>query len=326
MLAAKRKMWYNASMTERTCNNMIEIRGLVKSYGEVRAVRGIDLDVRRGTLFAFLGLNGAGKSTTINIICTLLRADAGSVIVAGQDVAARPDKVRASLGVVFQGSVLDPALTVRENLVLRAGLYGLSGRAARVRVDELSEMLGLGGLLGRRYGRLSGGQRRRTDVARALIGSPELLVLDEPTTGLDPQTRRAVWETLDHLREKSGLTVLLTTHYMEEAERADEVTIIDAGKCVAHGTPAQLKTRYAGDSLFVYAPRSERLDGLFGSKGGKFDSGRYVFALREPKDAVRLLGALGDDASDFEVIKGTMDDVFLSVTGKRAGEGGDAWA
>ena len=268
MLAAKREMWYNASMTERTCNNMIEIRGLVKSYGEVRAVRGIDLDVRRGTLFAFLGLNGAGKSTTINIICTLLRADAGSVIVAGQDVAARPDKVRASLGVVFQGSVLDPALTVRENLVLRAGLYGLSGRAARVRVDELSEMLGLGGLLGRRYGRLSGGQRRR----------------------------------------------------------ADEVTIIDAGKCVAHGTPAQLKTRYAGDSLFVYAPRSERLDKLFGSKGGKFDSGRYVFALREPKDAVRLLGALGDDASDFEVIKGTMDDVFLSVTGKRAGEGGDAWA
>ena len=305
MLAAKREMWYNASMTERTCNNMIEIRGLVKSYGEVRAVRGIDLDVRRGTLFAFLGLNGAGKSTTINIICTLLRADAGSVIVAGQDVAARPDKVRASLGVVFQGSVLDPALTVRENLVLRAGLYGLSGRAARVRVDELSEML---------------------DVARALIGSPELLVLDEPTTGLDPQTRRAVWETLDLLREKSGLTVLLTTHYMEEAERADEVTIIDAGKCVAHGTPAQLKTRYAGDSLFVYAPRSERLDKLFGSKGGKFDSGRYVFALREPKDAVRLLGALGDDASDFEVIKGTMDDVFLSVTGKRAGEGGDAWA
>ena len=174
-----------------------------------------------------------------------------------------------------------------------------------------------------RYGRLSGGQRRRADIARALIGGPSLLVLDEPTTGLDPQTRRTVWNTLDALRAESGLTLLLTTHYMEEAERADEVTIIDDGLCAAHGTPASLKTEFAGDFLYAYEPRSERLDRLFGSRGGAFADGRYVFRLSARGDARQLLAEFENEIDDFEVVKGDMDDVFLSVTGKKltGGEG-----
>ena len=297
--------------------NSIEVRGLIKNYGDVRAVCGIDLTVRRGELHAFLGLNGAGKSTTINILCTLLRKDAGSVFVNGYDIDAEPERVRSGLGVVFQNSVLDSLLTVKENLSLRAGLYGMDRAASEKRMAELAEMLALGDILGRRYGRLSGGQRRRADIARALIASPPLLILDEPTTGLDPQTRRTVWDALDGLRRSGDMTVLLTTHYMEEADRADNVTIIDSGRISAEGTPARLKTEYSGDFLYVYAPRGERLDRAFGEHGGIFEAGRYVFRLKRSSDAKELLVRFGDDITDFEVVKGDMDDVFLGVTGKR---------
>lgn len=298
-------------------DKIIEIKGLVKRYGEITAVDGIDLTVRRGELFAFLGINGAGKSTTINILCTLLSKDAGKVTVNGYDADEQPERVRAGTGVVFQNSLLDDKLTIKENLLFRAGLYGMYGRESQRRVGYLSELLDLKELLGRRYGRLSGGQRRRADIARALIASPSLLILDEPTTGLDPQTRRMVWDTIEELRRTSDLTVLLTTHYMEEADRADKVTIIDAGKISAKGTPAQLKTAYSGDYLRVYSPRSARLDELFGRKGGRYDAGRYVFRLRKSADAKAILSEYGDLITDFEVVKGDMDDVFLNVTGKR---------
>ena len=297
--------------------NIIEVRGLEKSYGEVKAVRGIDLTVRRGTLHAFLGLNGAGKSTTINIICTLLGKDAGSVTVNGFDADANPERIRSGIGVVFQNSVLDTALTVKENLALRAGFYGMRGSETKRRIAELAEMFELGEILSRRYGKLSGGQRRRADIARALVSSPSLLILDEPTTGLDPQTRRTVWDAVDGLRRSRDMTVLLTTHYMEEADRADTVTIIDAGVISAEGAPAELKTRYSGDYLRVYVPRSERLDELFGKRGGVFDAGRYVFRLQKSIDANALLAEFGDDIPDLEIVKGDMDDVFLNVTGKR---------
>ena len=297
--------------------NIIEVRGLEKSYGEVKAVRGIDLTVRRGTLHAFLGLNGAGKSTTINIICTLLGKDAGSVTVNGFDADANPERIRSGIGVVFQNSVLDTALTVKENLALRAGFYGMRGSETKRRIAELAEMFELGEILSRRYGKLSGGQRRRADIARALVSSPSLLILDEPTTGLDPQTRRTVWDTVDGLRRSRDMTVLLTTHYMEEADRADTVTIIDAGVISAEGAPAELKTRYSGDYLRVYVSRSERLDELFGKHGGVFDAGRYVFRLQKSIDAKALLAEFGDDIPDLEIVKGDMDDVFLNVTGKR---------
>lgn len=297
--------------------NIIEVRGLEKSYGEVKAVRGIDLTVRRGTLHAFLGLNGAGKSTTINIICTLLGKDAGSVTVNGFDADANPERIRSGIGVVFQNSVLDTALTVKENLALRAGFYGMRGSETKRRIAELADMFELGEILSRRYGKLSGGQRRRADIARALVSSPSLLILDEPTTGLDPQTRRTVWDAVDGLRRSRDMTVLLTTHYMEEADRADTVTIIDAGVISAEGAPAELKTRYSGDYLRVYVPRSERLDELFGKRGSVFDAGRYVFRLQKSIDAKALLAEFGDDISDLEIVKGDMDDVFLNVTGKR---------
>ena len=319
MLKYKRKRAGSTHHKEMTYmnDNAIEVRGLVKRYGDVLAVGGIDLDVRRGELLAFLGLNGAGKSTTINIICTLLKKDAGKVRVNGYDADAAPERVRAGIGVVFQSSVLDNMLTVRENLMVRAGLYGMGSGAAKARICELADMLCLGGILGRRYDRLSGGQRRRADIARSLIASPSLLILDEPTTGLDPQTRRTVWDALEELRRTSELTIMLTTHYMEEADRADRVTIIDAGKISAEGTPAQLRTRYSGDYLRVYASRSERLDSLFAARGGVFDAGHYEFRLACSAEAKTLLAEFGGEIDDFEVVKGDMDDVFLNVTGKR---------
>lgn len=215
-----------------SADRIIQVRGLKKYYGDVRAVDGIDFDVKRGELFAFLGINGAGKSTTINIMCTLVAKDEGNVKIAGYDIDSDGREVRRRIGMVFQNGVLDGMLTVRDNLSVRAALYGLSGENKRRAVSEISEMFGLGELMARRYGRLSGGQRRRVDIARALLASPEVLVLDEPTTGLDPQTRKNVWSALAELREKRGTTIFLTTHYMEEAERADNVTVIDAGKIV----------------------------------------------------------------------------------------------
>ena len=295
----------------------IEICGLTKRYGDVLAVDNIDLTVEKGRLFAFLGLNGAGKSTTINILCTLLRKDEGKVIVAGYDIDREPERVRERLGVVFQGSVLDGALTVRENLMLRAGFYAGSGAAVKRETEEAARLFSLGDILKRPYGKLSGGQRRRTDIARALLGKPEILILDEPTTGLDPQTRHIVWDTLEELRRREGLTIFLTTHYMEEANRADDVVIIDSGRIAAKGTPAQLKNTYSGDYLYVYAPRTDERDRLFAEKGGIFEAGRYMLRVESSERAKRLLRELDGQIPDFEVVKGDMDDVFLNVTGKK---------
>lgn len=299
----------------------IEICGLTKHYGDVLAVDQIDLTVERGRLFAFLGVNGAGKSTTINIICTLLKKDAGKVVVAGYDVDREPERVRERLGVVFQGSVLDNALTVRENLSLRAGFYAPTRAEAKRRTERVARLLSLHEIARRPYGKLSGGQRRRTDIARALLGNPEILILDEPTTGLDPQTRRVVWDTLEELRREDGMTIFLTTHYMEEADRADDVVIIDAGRIAAQGTPAELKNRFSGDYLYVYAPRSETSDRLFGDLGGAYDAGKYVIKVTSPAEMKRILREFDEHIPDFEAVKGDMDDVFLNVTGKKLSGG-----
>lgn len=306
----------------------IEINGLTKRYGDVLAVDNIDLAVGKGRLFAFLGINGAGKSTTINIICTLLNKDAGKVIVGGYDIDRDPERVREKLGVVFQGSVQDAALTVRENLSLRAALYAATGAEAKKRTDDIVRLLALQEIAKRPYGKLSGGQRRRTDIARALLGKPEILILDEPTTGLDPQTRRIVWDTLEELRQEEGLTIFLTTHYMEEANRADDVVIIDAGRIAAQGTPARLKNCFSGDYLYIYVPRTEENDRVFGQYGGVFEAGRYVLRVDSSVQAKRILREADAHIPDFELVKGDMDDVFLNVTGKRlaGGENGNEHA
>ena len=309
-------------MTVSGNDRIIKVRGLKKSYGDVIAVDGVDFDVKRGELFAFLGVNGAGKSTTINILCTLIGKDEGSVIIAGYDTDKDGAEIRKRVGLVFQTGVLDGMLTVRDNLNVRASLYGLSGSDRRKAVGEVAEMFDLGDVMSRRYGRLSGGQRRRVDIARALIASPELLILDEPTTGLDPQTRKNVWNALAQLRKKRETTVFLTTHYMEEANRADSVTVIDAGKIVCKGTPSSLKSRFSGDYLKIYAPQAAELTERFKAENAVYDDNKYIIKVNGSEEIKRLLSVYGDVINDFEVVKGDMDDVFLNVTGKKLAGGG----
>ena len=297
--------------------NIIEIKNLSKSFGEVKAVDDLSFRVKEGELFAFLGVNGAGKSTTINIICGCLAADGGTVTVDGHD-ACRDEAVKNAIGVVFQNSLLDKSLTVADNLASRAALYGISGQGLKRRVAELADMLDFGGLLGRTVGKLSGGQRRRVDIARALIHKPKILILDEPTTGLDPQTRKTLWAVIGNLREKEKMTALLTTHYMEEAAGADYVVIIDGGRVAAEGTPLELKNAYTGDFITLYGVSRTEAESL----GMPFASAGDAFVVEVPNTAAatKLITEHPGIFRDYEITKGGMDDVFLNVTGKKAEE------
>ncbi|MFJ6678912.1 ATP-binding cassette domain-containing protein [Microbacterium sp. NPDC091382] len=296
----------------------IEVDGLVKSYKTVTAVDGVSFEVPDGQLFAFLGANGAGKSTTIGCLTTLLRADAGTVRVAGHDVSTHSEQVRARIGVVFQRSLLDDDLTVRENLALRATLSLIDRQRFSRRLGELSLLIELEDVLDRPYGRLSGGQRRRADIARALMHEPSILFLDEPTAGLDPASRVAVWAAIDRLRSERGLTVFLTTHYMAETEDADQVTIIDAGRVVASGTPTELRARHSPSVLTITTRDPDAMTGL-AARGGlsaRRDGGILTIEVPDARAARHLLVAHGDDVLDFEFRHGRMDDVFLALTGR----------
>lgn len=295
--------------------NVIEISHLTKTFGEVKAVNDLSFRVTSGELFAFLGVNGAGKSTTISIMCGTLSKDGGKVIVNGNDIDDGVKAVTRDIGVVFQSSVLDGALTVRDNLYSRAALYGITGKAATARIEELGELLEFKNLMNRTLCKLSGGQRRRIDVARALIHRPKILILDEPTTGLDPQTRKTLWEVVENLRKRDGMTVFLTTHYMEEAADADYVVILDAGKIVAEGTPLELKNKYTGDFITVYNPDEAAIAKLGLPTENIRDAVRI--AVKDTAAARDLIIAHPELFSDFEITKGKMDDVFLAVTGKK---------
>lgn len=294
--------------------DIIEISHLTKSFGDVRAVRDISFKVKKGELFAFLGLNGAGKSTTISILCGLLKKDGGQVLVGGHNLDEGADEIKRTLGVVFQNSVLDKPLSVYDNLKHRAALYGITGAAFDARLEELCELLDIAPLLRRTVGKLSGGQRRRIDIARALIHRPSILILDEPTTGLDPQTRRMLWDALARLRKETDMTVFLTTHYMEEAADADYVVILDSGSIAAEGTPLQLKNQYTGDHITLYDATA---DDLLALKIPEQSLGGPV-RLFVPNTAAATQLILSHPAvfRDYEIIKGRMDDVFLAVTGK----------
>ena len=301
-------------------SNIIEIDHLSKSFGEVKAVQDISFRVKSGELFAFLGVNGAGKSTTISILCGQLAKDAGSVVVDGKDLDCALDAVKRELGVVFQNSVLDPALSVRDNLASRAALYGIKGEAFRKRLTELAELLEFTDLIKRPVGKLSGGQRRRIDIARALLHEPKILILDEPTTGLDPQTRRTLWNVVHDLRKANNMTVFLTTHYMEEAADADYVVILDNGKIVADGTPLMLKNAYTGDYITFYNVPEDDVRAL----GKPYEPLRDAFrvAVSNTAEATALILSQPTLFTDYEITKGRMDDVFLAVTGKKL-VGGD---
>ena len=294
---------------------IIDIKNLCKSFGEVKAVKDLSFCVKKGEFFAFLGENGAGKSTTISIICNQLRKDSGEVTVCGEQIEKASESISRKLGVVFQGSVLDAPLTVRDNLESRAALYGINGVAFEERLSELSDMLDFGDLLGRAVGKLSGGQRRRIDIARALLHKPEILILDEPTTGLDPQTRKLLWDTVTGLREKEGLTVFLTTHYMEEAAEADYVVILDSGSIAAEGTPLALKNTYTGDFITVYGKTEEELSTLNTPLIAVRDG--YKIKIASPAQATDMIITHPSLFTDYEITKGKMDDVFLAVTGKK---------
>lgn len=294
---------------------IIEIEHLSKHFGPVHAVQDLSFQVREGELFAFLGINGAGKSTTISILCGQLAKDAGTVRIGGVNLDRDPDAVKRSLGVVFQNSVLDKALSVQDNLESRAALYGITGKAFRARLAELTDLLDFGDLLKRTVGKLSGGQRRRIDIARALLHQPRLLILDEPTTGLDPQTRKLLWDAIARLRQEQHMTVFLTTHYMEEAADADYVVILDSGKIAAEGTPLALKNSCTGDFITLYGVTEELVRALGCPCQPLRDA--YRLAVPDTAAATELILRHPELFRDYEITKGKMDDVFLAVTGKK---------
>lgn len=300
--------------------HIIEINGLNKSFGDVKAVRDLSFHVQKGELFAFLGVNGAGKSTTISIMCGQLRKDSGSVVICGENIEHGLDKITRKLGVVFQNSVLDKSLSVRDNLRSRAALYGITGKEFKSRLSELAAMLDFETILDRTVGKLSGGQRRRVDIARALLHKPEILILDEPTTGLDPQTRKLLWDVVSDLRKSEKMTVFLTTHYMEEAADADYVVILDSGMIAAEGTPLELKNAYTGDFITLYGADKSAIDPL----GLPCEALRDAVRISVPNtaEATRLIVGHPELFTDYEVTKGKMDDVFLAATGKKL-VGGD---
>ena len=292
--------------------NIIEVSGFTKSYQVVKtaktakaskaikALNNISFSVREGQLFSFLGPNGAGKSTTINTLCTLLAFEEGDIRIDGYNLKNDSVAIRNSIGVVFQESLLDDILSVKENLAVRAGLYTADAKKRNQLITDVQQDIDLSDILHRLYGKLSGGQKRRADIAASLIHKPKILFLDEPTTGLDPQTRLTIWQTVKRLQQERGMTIFLTTHYMEEAAESDYIVIIDHGQIVAKGTPAELKTRYATDKLHLET----------------LCAGKKTFALDNTLQALEILADYAGDVKSFQVIQGSMDDVFINITGK----------
>ena len=256
--------------------NIIEIKHLSKSFNTVKAVQNLSFNIKEGEFFAFLGVNGAGKSTTINIMCGQLSKDDGKIFIDGVDIDENVNSIKGKIGVVFQNSVLDSALTVYDNLKCKAALYGIYDNLFINRLKELVDLLDFEDLLDKTVGKLSGGQRRRIDIARALLHKPKILILDEPTTGLDPQTRKTLWNVISNLRKNENMTVLLTTHYMEEAADADYIVIIDSGKIAAEGTPLELKNKYTNDYITIYGI-DEKIIKNFGFKYKKIRDAYILF-------------------------------------------------
>ena len=295
----------------------IEVSKLYKQYGDMTAVNNISFEVKQGSLFAFLGENGAGKSTTINMLSTILPKTSGSACIMGHELGKEDDAIRKAIGIVFQSSVLDPNLTVKQNLLTRGAYYGYGKKEMMDRLSGFWEEFNIGDIWNKKYGNLSGGQRRRIDIARALIHKPDILFLDEPTTGLDPMSRKMVWDYINHLRKDENLTIFLTTHYMEETAEADNVVIMDKGNIIAEGSPAELKSRYTGKKLIWYTAESDENRKIIETSrtpNFSYEADHYNISMDE--GIMEFVWKNKDFIKDFEVIKGTMDDVFLTLTGK----------
>lgn len=295
-------------------SEIISVKDLKKSYEKVDAVKGISFSVKQGEFFAFLGPNGAGKSTTINIICTLLAKDSGEVTVDGFDVGSEDKHIREQIGVVFQANMLDRRLSVRQNLDIRGSFYSIDQKELDSRIENISRLLHMESFLDQKYGTLSGGQKRKADIARALINKPKLLILDEPTTGLDPKTRKEVWDIINDLR-KEDMTIFLTTHYMEEAVHATNIVIINHGEIVAEGTPEELRNKYSYDRLRLFYKDKSLIENLNGYEY-VIENDVVIIKVSSLK-ALDIINKVKDKIESFEVIRGNMDDVFLNITGQQ---------
>ncbi|HCA4067442.1 TPA: ABC transporter ATP-binding protein [Listeria monocytogenes] len=296
---------------------MIKLTNVVKKFGKIEAVKGINLEVEKGSLFAFLGENGAGKSTTLSMICTESEPTSGEIYIDDEKLTFKNRKLfRQKLGVVFQENVLDDLLTVRENLYNRASLYGKTKAEITERLALVSSIMGIEDILNRRFEKLSGGQKRRAEIARAIMHDPEILLLDEPTTGLDPKTRVSVWKIIDYLREELGMTVFLTTHYLEEAKDADQLAVIHKGKIIAQGTPANIRSRFSVDKIFFYDAKVAELQKIMKKANLPFKVSKATMRVDVINQDVEILAILNQAAGlygYFEVIKGNLDDAFISM-------------
>lgn len=297
---------------------IIEVERLSKSFGRLQAVNNISFYVVEGALFSFLGTNGAGKSTTISILLTLLKQDQGVVNVNGYTVGIHDQAIRQEIGVVFQESLLDPLLTVKENLAIRGSFYGMTRQERNAAITRVMDIVDIQSISNRPYGKLSGGQRRRVDIARALIHKPNILILDEPTTGLDPESRKNIWATILQLQKETGMTVFLTTHYIEEAANSDYVVVMKEGSIVAKGTPEQLKNDYSTDLLTISTNRADELRSSLALDGLNFNEEKSLFHIRLSRttDAIPILAKFTSFISSFEVKKSSLDDVFIAINGK----------
>lgn len=293
---------------------VIKINSLVKYYDKLKAVDNLSLKVYKGQLYAFLGINGAGKSTTISMICGNLKIDSGEIYVCGHDASKDSYYIKNQIGVVFQESVLDKSLTVYDNLKYRAGLYGITGCKFKEKYQELNKLFELDEIKNKPLSKLSGGQKRKVDIARAIIHNPQILILDEPTTGLDPKTRQKIWSIIRKLRKDYKITVFLTTHYMEEAADADFITIIDKGKVIAEGTPLDLKNKYAKDTIIIYNVKESKIRKL--NLPYKKIRDTYKIEIENSKKATELIIKYPDIFDDYEIIKGRIDDVFITATNR----------
>ncbi|EAG0774056.1 ABC transporter ATP-binding protein [Listeria monocytogenes] len=296
---------------------MIKLTNVVKKFGKIEAVKGINLEVEKGSLFAFLGENGAGKSTTLSMICTESEPTSGEIYIDDEKLTFKNRKLfRQKLGVVFQENVLDDLLTVRENLYNRASLYGKTKAEITERLALVSSIMGIEDILNRRFEKLSGGQKRRAEIARAIMHDPEILLLDEPTTGLDPKTRVSVWKIIDYLREELGMTVFLTTHYLEEAKDADQLAVIHKGKIIAQGTPTNIRSRFSVDKIFFYDTKVAELQKIMKKANLPFKVSKATMRVDVINQDVEILAILNQAAGlygSFEVIKGNLDDAFISM-------------
>ena len=308
---------------ERIGRTVIEARRLTKTFkvkkSTVEAVKGIDLDVSRSEIFGFLGPNGAGKSTTINILCTLMRPTAGRAMVAGYMVEQAPDEVRSRIGLVFQDPSLDQNLTARENLLFHAFIYSVPAAQRAERIDEVLHMVELADRAGSIVKTFSGGMRRRLEIARGMLHTPEVLFLDEPTIGLDPQTRRHIWQYLRRLRAENGVTLFMTTHYMDEAEECDRIAIIDHGEIVAQGTPAELKRMVGGDVVTVSTANNVAAAAEIRARYGiepTLDNGVIRIEVADGAEFIPGLERdLAEPVTSIAAHRPSLDDVFLKLTG-----------